>query len=359
MHRNVTYAEAEELLAAMAGACPTCKIVTLDFYDLPPFPLPPTVLVHIIKPLDMAQFALLDENKNQLETGLTADGWLTFSYNQIDDSKTYYLRELVPPVGYRPILNDITIRIADYTSQPFFEGQIIIPIENKLKVGQISLSKYTEPALQGLGGIEFTLTYPDNVTTSVKETDDNGYIVWPDLAFGTYTIRETKTKPGYVPDETVYTVEISDTTPHQYVVIYNKTKRDVLVAKVERGTEPPKFLFGAKFALYTIKDDPGSFVMESVTDPETGHEMFYNILYGEYWVKETKAPPGYRLNETWQHVVINESQGLIISFTVEDSPISEDLPDTGTFSALAYLIGGMALLAVGFWFSKRWAKKEL
>jgi len=342
----------------MAGTCPDCKIVTTDFQDAPDT-TPPNTIVHVIKPLNMANFALLDENKNQLETGLTADGWLSFSYAQIDQTKTYYLRELAAPPGYRPILGDIPVRIADYTSRPGFNGRIIVPIENKLQLGQISLSKYNRPAQEGLAGIEFTLTYPDGVTTSVKLTDNNGYIIWPNLAFGTYTLQETATIPGYILDPTVHTVVINADTPHKYIVAYNdQIKRDIMVIKVKRGTNPPEFLPGAKFALYLTKNDLSSFVMESVTDPITGNEMFYDVVYGEYWLKETKAPPGYRMNEEWQHVVIDETQPALISFTVKDSPIDEILPDTGTLGALGYLFGGIALLAAGFWFSKRWAKNH-
>jgi LPXTG-motif cell wall-anchored protein len=91
----------------------------------------------------------------------------------------------------------------------------------------------------------------------------------------------------------------------------------------------------------------------------TDYEIFKDVVYGEYWLKETKAPPGYRMNEEWKHVVIDETQPALISYTVEDSPIGEDLPRTGTFSALGYLFAGLALLAAGFWFSKRWVNKEL
>ncbi|MGI6260151.1 MAG: SpaA isopeptide-forming pilin-related protein [Anaerolineaceae bacterium] len=358
MHLNVTFVEALDLLAAMQGTCPNCRILTTDFRDVP-FPAPDDIIVHIIKPLDMANFALLDENKNQLETGVTAvEGWLFFNYEQIDETKTYYLRELVPPAGYRPILGDIPVRIADYTRMPGFDGWIMIPIENKLQLGQISLSKYNRPANEGMAGVEFTLTYPDGVTKSVKLTDANGYIIWPDLAFGTYTLQETATIPGYELDPTVHTVVINTATPHKYIVAYNdQIKRPIEVIKVDRDTQV--FIPGAKFALYLIKDDLSSFVMESVTDPVTGNEMFHDVVYGEYWLKETKAPPGYRMNETWQHVVIDENSLPLISFTVEDSPIDENLPDTGTLGALGYLLGGITLMAAGFWFSKRWAKKEL
>ena len=264
------------------------------------------------------------------------------------------------PTGYRPILNDIPVRIGDYISDPNFYGRIRIPVENKLQLGQISLSKYNRPANEGLAGIEFTLTYPDGVTTSVKYTDSNGYIVWPNLTVGTYTVQETATIPGYILDPTVHTVVINADTPHKYIVAYNDQIRcPIQVIKVVYGSNPPEFLPGAKFALYTIKNDLGSFVMESVTDPVTGYEMFNDVVYGEYWLKEIKAPPGYRMNETWQHVVIDENSLPLISFTVEDSPIGENLPDTGTFGSLGYLLAGTALLAAGYWFSKRWTKKEL
>ena len=65
------------------------------------------------------------------------------------------------------------------------------------------------------------------------------------------------------------------------------------------------------------------------------------------------------MNEEWLHVVIDENSLPLISFTVEDSPIDENLPDTGTLGTLGYLLAGTLLLAAGFWFSKRWANKEL
>lgn len=354
LHRNVTYTEAVDLLAAIGASCPDCKIVTTDFQDAPDT-TPPNTIVHVIKPLNMANFALLDENETQLETGITADGWLSFSYAQIDQTKTYYLRELTPPAGYRRIFGDIPVRIGDYTSRPGFDGRIIVPVENLMQLGQISLSKYNRPANEAMAGIEFTLTYPDGVTKSVKLTDENGYIVWTNLTFGTYTLQETATIPGYELDPTIHTIEINADNPHKYIVVYNdQIKRDIEVIKVDRDTLD--FIPGAKFALYLTKNDLSSFVMESVTDPVTGNEMFYDVVYGQYWLKETKAPPGYRMNEEWQHVVIDENSLPLISFTVEDSPIDEALPETGTLGALGYLLAGIALLAAGFWFSKRWAK---
>ena len=91
---------------------------------------------------------------------------------------------------------------------------------------------------------------------------------------------------------------------------------------------------------------------------EYGYIVWSNLLFGTYTLQETATIPGFRLDPTI-HTIVIDADNPHIYIVKYNHQRAEDLPDTGTLGALGYLLGGITLLAAGFWFSKRWAKKEL
>ncbi|PFR01397.1 peptidase, partial [Bacillus anthracis] len=86
------------------------------------------------------------------------------------------------------------------------------------------------------------------------------------------------------------------------------------VVKVD-ANDKTKLLSGAEFAVY--KD--GKKVAELKTD-ESGKVMSPKLPLGEYTVKETKAPEGYKLsNKEWKVTIQNENE--IVKLEAENEKI--------------------------------------
>ena len=114
------------------------------------------------------------------------------------------------------------------------------------------------------------------------------------ISKGKYLVQETKTPEDHVADTNVYAFEISE---NKDVVNISNTENGNFVNKIVRGNlkvtkldkEAKKPLEGAQFTVY---DSDGKIVATGNSNKD-GVVLFENLRYGDYTVKETKAPEGY------------------------------------------------------------------
>lgn len=354
IQRSTTYGVAVSALDALRqGSCPSCRIVTTNFFDASAG-TPADTIVHIVRPLPGAEFEL-SLNGTVLHTGPTdANGMFNLPPGfVVDVTATYTLREITPPAGYRPVPGSFNIRIGDYTTMPGFNGQIRIGVENQPILGLVSVSKYNRPGMIVLPGVTFQLT-PINTSNpaavaTTKVTNNDGYATWTNLPLGTYELQEIATVTGYDLDNTVYPITISEAQTSHYVVAYNNQSiRDIQVVKVKYTDPlvlPPEYLAGATFELYRVEAGVETVVDTQTTDAN-GLAIFQNVAYGVYYVREIAAPPGYRLNFVPVEVTLDATTPAVVSFTVKDSASEQQLPDTGTPGSLAFLLLGIGLLGL-------------
>lgn len=118
-----------------------------------------------------------------------------------------------------------------------------------------------------------------------------------------YAVQETGTWEGYAPDKNF--AENGETITNERVVVNKTTYDEITINKVNKDNEP---LSGAEFTLY---DDKGNVIGKYVSDSDgkviisTKDDAVGTILpaagaSNKLTLKETKAPEGYKVNDsTW------------------------------------------------------------
>ncbi|HDR7477799.1 TPA: hypothetical protein QCX45_005344, partial [Bacillus paranthracis] len=152
------------------------------------------------------------------------------------------------------------------------------------------------------------------VVGEAKTTNKDGVVKFENLVPGKYTLEETKAPEGYKAVEVTVEVNVVANEVVKQEVMNEKLTGQFEVVKVD-ANDKTKLLSGAKFAVY--KD--GKKVAELKTD-ESGKVMSPKLPLGEYTVKETKAPEGYKLsNKEWKVTIQNENE--IVKLEAENEKI--------------------------------------
>ena len=189
------------------------------------------------------------------------------------------------------------------------------PMENKLIYGSVSGKKVDENG-EGLGGALIGLFKSDDVDFTEENalmtavSGDDGSFSFENVPYGNWYIREIEQPTGFVLDETVYDVNISENGQIVEIEIVNELIRgNIALTKVDAEYTDTK-LAGAVFEVYKDSNDNGELDSEdeligTLTEKEIGQYEMNDLLYGRYFVKETKAPEGFTLDEGVYEVFID------------------------------------------------------
>lgn len=185
----------------------------------------------------------------------------------------------------------------------------IIP-ENILKLNLIKKQEKTEIKIPEA---EFEHTKPDN-TTEVLKTNEEGELEIRGLQYGTHQLKEISVMDGYEINETVieFTVEddnkiifLSNPEISEGNVKFEVSKEGNICIEMEDKLAPFDLLIhkrndknfkleGAEFTLYAEKE-----CIQEVTVGITGTDGLLRMqgleVGKKYYLKETKAPAGYRI----------------------------------------------------------------
>ena len=248
-----------------------------------------------------AKFNLLDRDKIAIATGETDENG-TLTFNKIRFDIPYYVEEVIPPEGYTlsekniyefEIKSSADSKKIEYT----FENTII-----KANLELLKLDENNNP----LKGAEFTIYDAADKIVTKGTTDENGVVKFEKLVYGNYYYVETRAPEGYILNSTKHPFTISENGAVIKETVNNeKILGNIKVVKVD---EDNNFLPNAELTLFDYKGNE----VQSLVSNENGEVTFENIPYGDYEVKETKAPEGYNLSKEVLKVRINgEETGLI------------------------------------------------
>lgn len=268
------------------------------------------------KPLEGVTFGLYTGSGSLYKIGSTdANGKLNFTDIPYGN---YTLRETAGIKGYIMSTDVTTITTDDINADA--DKKLSYTYVNKKENASIRFQKRAEGTTENwLAGAEFTL-YDSNglkVATAVSKAD--GTVLFENLIYDTYTIRETRAPINYKLDNTEWRVEVTENTT--YVTLYNlvtASSQSIIentelpvgfkyvsfyVMKNEMDNTP---LPSAKFEFLRYVKKGNKWEWESVAtaySQEDGKVEFLNIDISEnpedepkYQVREVEAPPGYKLN---------------------------------------------------------------
>ena len=220
-------------------------------------------------PLSGAWFNLYNQTDEAFEyplnNGAISDETGRVRFEQIPYGQ-YVIKEILAPIGYEPSNKVIEVEIKAHKQLVTLEDIINKKIIGDLEI--IKVSRNVEPSegeeyppdqmmprilkvgdyIETLEGAEFELWNKNK--TYAATTDENGRIVFQDIAHGTYTLKETKAPRGYLLSDETYEVEISEYGQEiiRLIIGNQKIKGSLEILKVDEDNKRP--LSGASFTLY-------------------------------------------------------------------------------------------------------------
>ena len=226
---------------------------------------------------------------------------------EIESPEGYILTEKTFPVSVSTDNEVITVKISNEKIKGNIEG---------IKVGESD-----EPLSGAVIGLfadgESDLTNRNALGTVT--TDENGKFVFENVEYGKYIIAEIQPPEGYILTNQIYPVEISQNTQISITIVNVKIKGIVEIEKYDSITDEK--LSDAEFTVFTDTNGNGKFdegeqygVLEEV---ETGLYRLENIPYGSYFLKETKSPDGYYIDDNYYNFKI-ENNGEVVKITNND-----------------------------------------
>lgn len=212
---------------------------------------------------------------------------------------TYYLSETNAPKGMVGIKDQIVEVDAENHNKT-----IELKLENRSEKGKIEFEK-TDGAGNGLAGAVFKLKLVEESGTAystVKQryaiSDDKGRVSFEDVPYGVYELTEVIAPEGYVRSNETYYVSIGGAVAEDKKIVSvpaiwanSRTEKEFTVEKVSAdGGEP---LNGAVFQVLDEDNNP----IENKIITTNGGSGKITLPLGKYYLKETVAPEGYKLNE--------------------------------------------------------------
>lgn len=259
----------------------------------------------------------------------------------------YEVREIKAPFGY--VMNSEP-KYAEliYAGQEFeVRDTVDIEFENEYQRVMIRLSKTMEnDELFGIGSngeyknVRFGLFAAEDITAAngtsipaggliseISLEEDMSAQFDTALPFGKYYVQEIATDEHYVLNGEKYLVTFEymgqdiQTVDIDCGEFENVIKRGRIEGhKTDDKSEPLENALFGLFRTDCTEFTESNAIMTAISD-EKGYFEFGNIPYGEYVVREIKAPTGYILSDESYPVSISED-GEVIEITAENKPIT-------------------------------------
>ena len=264
------------------------------------------------KELPGAKLVLRDSKNNVI------DEWISESTSHIiEDLKagTYTLEETIAPEDYELSSEKITFTINNKGKLVNDKGESIpkvIMYNKKTPKTDVTISKQDITTSEEIEGAKLVLRDSKNNVIDEWISESTSHKV-KNLKKGKYTLEETIAPDGYILSSEKITF-IIDEKGNLYnennksidkVIMYNApVTSDVNIIKLDKETQEK-----VEGAVLQIEDLEGN-VIDTWTTTKEAHKV-EKLGIGTYFLKETKSPNGYVLNENTITFQINEEGKLL------------------------------------------------
>ena len=180
-------------------------------------------------------------------------------------------------------------------------------------------------------------TYEEDIDTEYKDLVDNndGTYTLDEVPYGKYLVKEISAPDGYVVDNNYYPLFIDSADAVE--VVSNSDDDNSFIEQPVRGTievtkidadYPDVKLAGAEFTVYALDKTT---VIGTLTEIEKGIYRLDGLRYGEYYLKETKAPEYFVLDDNYYYFqIVNNGETISIGNTGFGEGVFINSPQKGT-----------------------------
>ena len=265
-------------------------------------------------------------------------------YGELDNLNLgeYTLKESAVPDGFRDDGSTYDFTITNDKTDSKLHMGLDVTWEINNYPTFINVYKVDKDSGKKLENAEFDLyNVTDKKKVGTYKTDKNGNIAVFYLSRQkTYYLQETKAPDSYKLNDTKYyfyvdekgAFSVSDLNGtvedgtfnvpfHGTMTITVKNEIDICNLRITKKNDNSKVLENAEFSLYSDKECTKE-IEKGKTD-KNGQLNFDRISVGDFYLKETKAPAGYRLLEDPIKISLKNVNGKF-TFFVNDKEIKED-----------------------------------
>ena len=251
-------------------------------------------------PVDGAQYGLFTEAGDQVATNWTdADGRIEFTgvlYGK------YYVKELTSAKGYAIDADEHHFEITRENA-----GEAVgLRLTDAQKGATLTVIKLDAQGHQRLEGAEFDVKKSDGTLVEHITTDDLGEARIRDLAWGDYTVTETRAPKGFVLDSEPRAFTVGRDNADQGIEVrFDDERKTGTVELVKTDAETGAPLAGAVYDLYATD---GTLVRDDLpTSGTDGKITVSDLAWGSYYFKERTAPAGYSVSAELVRFAVNAS----------------------------------------------------
>lgn len=270
------------------------------------------------------------------------EGMLTFTKDvpfgkyyvqEVKTDQHYVISEERYPVAFEYQGQDTTLVNIHVNNGNAIENEMILGKITGLKVdteGNVLAS-----AKIGLFRVDVEEFTEENAVL-VDVSDEHGAFEFVDVPYGAWIVREIESPEGYFLNDALHYVSVTEDEEIIKVEIINKAiVGSARLTKVDEEY-PENKLSGAVFELFQDTDKNKEFDLENdvlICEIEEISEGIYQkdeLRYGGYFVKEKKAPEGFKMDEVAHYFEITED-GIIVDVENEAGVGFINQPEKGTF----------------------------
>ena len=227
---------------------------------------------------------------------------------------TYTFKETYAPSGYA--LNT-AIKTFTVTADGQVHGDTVIRDE----VNRVTLKKIRQNG-EALAGAVFALFDSEGTKVQEATSDADGFVVFQQIPYGRYAIRELSAPYGYHPSAKTWEVTVDGTYQNPIGLLDTVVNEDApgRIRILKQDELDQHVIAGVRFDIYSV-DEAGNAAdcVAQMTTNEQGIAESPDLFPADYIVMEHAAPTGYE--ETLWSEKITVGMDEIVSRTVTNRPI--------------------------------------